>query len=163
MNERTIRVLLVDDEDELIDYMSKRLLLEGFTVKASKTGSRALLLATDEKFDVAVVDLKMPGIDGIETIARLHDLQPFLQSIILTGHGSLDAALESGKQGVFVFLEKPVDHDVLVSAIHDAATRKRALVQDAFDTEMRRITTSGGSPREILHALEKLREKFGRH
>ena len=76
---QTIRVLLVDDEENLIEYLSKRLLKQGFTVKAAFSGEEAMAVAKDQHFDVAVVDLKMPGIDGVETQRRLKDIQPFLQ------------------------------------------------------------------------------------
>ncbi|MBL7204197.1 MAG: response regulator, partial [Desulfobacteraceae bacterium] len=82
-----MRVLLIDDEETLIEYLSKRLLREGFTVKATFSGEEAVEVATNEDFDVAVVDLKMPGIDGVETQQKLKKIQPFLQSIVLTGHG----------------------------------------------------------------------------
>ena len=89
-----IRVLLIDDEETLLEYLSKRLLKKGFTVKVAVSGEEALGAAKEEQFDVAVVDLKMPGIDGVETQKRLREIQPFLQCIVLTGHGSIDSALE---------------------------------------------------------------------
>ncbi|MBW2109547.1 MAG: response regulator, partial [Deltaproteobacteria bacterium] len=68
-----MRVLLVDDEENLIEYLSKRLLKQGFTVKATFSGEEAVDAAKEEHFDVAVVDLKMPGIDGVETQRRLKE------------------------------------------------------------------------------------------
>ena len=91
---QTIRVLLVDDEETLIEYLSKRLLKQGFTVKAAFSGEEAVTVAKGQQFDVAVVDLKMPGMDGVETQRKLKDIQPFLQCIVLTGHGSIESALE---------------------------------------------------------------------
>ncbi|RLB24158.1 MAG: response regulator, partial [Deltaproteobacteria bacterium] len=82
-----MRVLLIDDEQTLLEYLSKRLLREGFTVKATFSGEEAIEAASNENYDVAVVDLKMPGIDGVETQKRLKKIQPFLQCIVLTGHG----------------------------------------------------------------------------
>ena len=79
-----IKVLLVDDEETLLEYLSKRLLREGFTVKATFSGEEALQVAGEENFDVAVVDLKMPGIDAVETQKRLKKIQPLLQCIVLT-------------------------------------------------------------------------------
>ncbi len=80
------KVLLVDDEEILLEYMSKRLVREGFTVKATLSGEEGLETATSEQFDVAVVDLKMPGTDGVKTQRALKKIQPFLQCIC--SHGS---------------------------------------------------------------------------
>ena len=165
MPTENVRILLVDDESELVEYLSKRLLKAGFTVRAVSSGEEAVGIATGEEFDVAIVDLKMPGIDGVETQRRLKDVQSFLQTVVLTGFGSLDTALESGREDAFLYLEKPVDHDELVKAIRAAADRKAELKQERFREEMERLlarlSASGGSPRTILEELETLRKTFG--
>jgi PAS domain S-box-containing protein len=133
MNEKPdIRVLLIDDEETLIEYLSKRLLREGFTVKATFSGEKAAEVAAHEDFDVAVVDLKMPGIDGVETQQKLKKIQPFLQSIVLTGHGAIDTALESGRQDAFKYLLKPIEYDDLVKTIREAYEKKVELQQVKF-------------------------------
>ena len=110
MSEKSdIRVLLIDDEETLVEYLSKRLLREGYLVKATFSGEEAIEVANNDDFDVAVVDLKMPGMDGVETQKRLKKIQPFLQSIVLTGHGTIDTALESGKENAFKYLLKPIE------------------------------------------------------
>jgi PAS domain S-box-containing protein len=130
MNEKPgIRVLLIDDEETLVEYLSKRLLREGFMVKVTFSGEEAAEVAAHEDFDVAVVDLKMPGIDGVETQQKLKKIQPFLQSIVLTGHGAIDTALESGRQGAFKYLIKPTEYDNLVESIRDAYEKKIKLQQ----------------------------------
>jgi two-component system NtrC family response regulator len=157
---RDIRILLVDDEETLIEYLSKRLLQEGFTVRATTSGDDAVEVARGEDFDVAVVDLKMPGMDGIEVQRALKEIRPFLQTVVLTGHGSLDTALESGRQEAFRYLVKPADHEVLVKTIREAAEHKFSIQHDRFRTEMEEIATSGGSPRAIMRAIEDLRKKY---
>ena len=127
-----IRVLLIDDEEILVEYLSKRLLREGFIVKATFSGEEAVEVAANEDFDVAVVDLKMPGIDGIETQQKLKKIQPFLQSIILTGHGAIETALESGQQDAFKYLLKPVEYADLVETIREAYVKKVELQQAKF-------------------------------
>ena len=127
-----IRVLLIDDEETLVEYLSKRLLREGFMVKATFTGEQAVEVAAHEDFDVAVVDLKMPGIDGVETQRKLKKIQPFLQSIVLTGHGAIDTALDSGQQGAFKYLLKPIEYETLVETIRDAYKKKVELRQAKF-------------------------------
>ena len=161
MTEKKILVLLIDDEEELIEYLSKRLLKEGFTVRAVTSGKAALEAVDEEDFDVAVVDLKMPGMDGIETQEKLKELSPFLQTVILTGHGSFQAALDSGKQDAFRFLKKPVDHEELVKALREAAAEKIKESLAKFREEMNEITRSGGTPRDIVHGVEALRKKYG--
>jgi DNA-binding NtrC family response regulator len=93
-------------------------------VKATFSGEEAVEVANNEDFDVAVVDLKMPGMDGVETQKRLKKVQPFLQSIVLTGHGTIDTALESGKEDAFKYLLKPIEYDNLVETINEAYEHK---------------------------------------
>ncbi|MFH1480415.1 MAG: response regulator [Pseudomonadota bacterium] len=162
MNDKpNIRVLLVDDEETLIEYMSKRLLRQGFTVKAAFSGEQAIQTSKEEHFDVAVVDLKMPGIDGVETQQQLRDIQPFLQCIVLTGHGSIDSALKSGKEDAFLYLLKPVDYDSLVVGIKDAYEKKIQLQTEKFREKMEQIYRSGMGAKGIRKAIEELRKTYG--
>jgi len=162
MNDRpSIRVLLIDDEEILLEYMSKRLLKKGFTVKCAFSGEEAVEAAQQEHFDVAVVDLKMPGMDGVETQKRLHKIQPFLQCIVLTGHGSIDSALESGQQDAFRYLLKPLEYDTLVASINEAHEKKVQLVNEKFQEEVEDIHRSGLGAKGIKKAIDKLRQKYG--
>jgi DNA-binding NtrC family response regulator len=115
-----MKLLFVDDEQTFLKYLAKRLVLDGFTVKTTFSGEEGVEAAAGEDFDVAVVDLQMPGIDGIEVQKRLKELQPMLPCIVLTGHGSVENALESGKYNAFKFLSKPVDMDTLIETINAA-------------------------------------------
>ncbi len=162
MNDQpSIRVLLIDDEETLLEYMSKRLLKKGFTVKCSFSGEEALEAAKKEHFDVAVVDLKMPGMDGVETQKRLHKIQPFLQCIVLTGHGSIDSALESGQQDAFRYLLKPIDYDNLVTSIKEAHEKKVNIVNEKFQEEVEELHRSGLGAKGIKKAINELRRKYG--
>ena len=156
-----IRVLLIDDEETLLEYLSKRLLREGFTVKATFSGEEAMEVAADSNFDVAVVDLKMPGIDGVETQKKLKKIQPFLQSIVLTGHGAIDTALESGRQDAFKYLLKPIEYENLVDTIKEAYEKKVELQQAKFREEVEEIYKSGRGARGIKKAVNKLRKIYG--
>ena len=157
----SVRVLLIDDEEMLLEYMSKRLLKKGFTVKCTFSGEEAVEAAQKEHFDVAVVDLKMPGMDGVQTQKRLHEIQPFLQCIVLTGHGSIDSALESGQQDAFRYLLKPLEYDTLVASINEAYEKKVQLVNEKFQEEVEEIHRSGLGAKGIRKAIDKLREKYG--
>lgn len=115
-----MKLLFIDDEQTFLKYLAKRLVLDGFDVTTTFSGEEGVQAATKEKFDVAVVDLQMPGIDGIEVQKRLKELQPNLPCIVLTGHGSVENALESGKYNAFKFLSKPVDMDTLIDTVKAA-------------------------------------------
>lgn len=112
-------------------------------------------------FAVAVVDLKMPGMDGVETQKRLRGLQPFLQCIVLTAHGSIDSALESGQQDAFRYLLKPIDYDKLVASIQEAYEKKVELQNERFKEEVEEIYRSGMGAKGIRKAIDKLRKIYG--
>lgn len=133
-----MKLLFIDDEQTFLKYLAKRLMLEGFTVKTTFSGEEGVEAASKEDFDVAVVDLQMPGIDGIEVQKRLKDLHPNLPCIVLTGHGSVENALESGKYNAFKFLSKPVDMDTLIEnikAAYDHKTSQEQSSSQAGDTK----------------------------
>jgi len=146
---------------DLQEYLSKLLLKQGFTVKAAFSGEQALEVAKQDHYDVAVVDLKMPGIDGVETQKRLRDIQPFLQCIVLTGHGSIDSALESGQQEAFQYLLKPVDYEALVNTIREAYEKKQEIQGAKFREEVEKIQMSGLGPRGIRRAISELEKIYG--
>ena len=156
-----IKVLLIDDEQTLLEYLSKRLLREGFTVKATFSGEEAIEAASNENYDVAVVDLKMPGIDGVETQKRLKKIQPFLQCIVLTGHGSIESALKSGQQDAFKYLLKPIDYEDLVEAIKEAYKKKVEFVNQKFKEQVEEIYRSGLGAKGIKKAIRELRKLYG--
>ncbi|NVM21907.1 MAG: response regulator [Desulfobacterales bacterium] len=156
-----MRILLVDDEETLLEYLSKRLLKQGLTVKATFSGEQAIEAAKDEHFDVAVVDLKMPGMDGVETQKTLKETQPFLQCIVLTGHGSIETALESGQQEAFQYLLKPVDYDNLVTVIQEAYKKKMEIQETKFREQVEEIYRSGLGAHGIRKAISDLRKIYG--
>lgn len=162
MTEReTIRVLLVDDEEQLTEYLSKRLLRKGFTVKATFSGEEAVDAALESHYDVAVVDLKMPEMDGVECQRRLKKIQPFLQCVVLTAHGSIETALESGQEDAFQYLLKPVDYENLLAVIKDAYGKKVELQRRKFSEQVAEIQNAGLGPRGLRKAIKDLREIYG--
>ncbi|NVM57297.1 MAG: response regulator [Desulfobacterales bacterium] len=156
-----MRVLLVDDEETLLEFLSKRLLKQGYTVKATFSGEEAIEAAGQEHYDVAVVDLKMPGMDGVETQKTLKEIQPFLQCIVLTGHGSIETALESGQQDAFQYLLKPVDYDNLVAVIKDAHKKKVEIQESRFREQVEELYRSGLGAHGIRKAIGELRKIYG--
>ncbi len=149
-----MKLLFVDDEQTFLKYLAKRLVLDGFTVKTTFSGEEGVEAAANQDFDVAVVDLQMPGIDGIEVQKRLKDLQPNLPCIVLTGHGSVEHALESGKYNAFKFLSKPVDMDTLIETINAAYDYRVQQEKSSFGPEDPQTGTKKAS------AIKKLYGKF---
>lgn len=156
-----IKVLLIDDEQTLLEYLSKRLLKEGFIVKATFSGEEALEVAANNFFDVAVVDLKMPGMDGVETQKRLKEIQPLIQCIVLTGHGSIDTALESGHHDAYKYLLKPIDYENLVETIKEAYKKKEEVQATKFKEQVEEIYRSGMGAKGIKKAIKELRKIYG--
>ena len=115
-----IRLLLVDDEVGFAEVVSKRLCKRGMRVKTAFTGSDAIKAIRKQDFDVAVLDLKMEDMDGIEVLKIFKKAYPEMAVIMLTGHGSETAAKEGLKHGAFDYLTKPCDLEDLVEKIHDA-------------------------------------------
>ena len=160
MNTPGIRVLLVDDEEDLIEFMAKRLAKVGLAVEAVNSGPKAIELADQQTFDVVVLDLKMPEMDGIEVLRNLHAAQPYLQAIMLTGHGSFDSALESGRHDAFRFLLKPHEMDELLHTIQEAHDNRRKLLMEAFMEELRELNSAVSSSRELIESTNRLRSKY---
>jgi two-component system NtrC family response regulator len=151
-----MKLLFIDDEQTFLKYLAKRMSLEGFEVKTTFSGEEGVAAAAKEPFDVAVVDLQMPGIDGIEVQKLLKDLQPDLPCIVLTGHGSVENALESGKYNAFKFLSKPVDMDTLIQTIQ-AAYDHRVEKQSKQDPP----DTSRAAKGPVSKLFQKFRHLYG--
>ena len=111
------RVLLVDDEEEFVRALAKRLRTRGLNVEISGDGKSAVDKVRKSDFDVIVLDLAMPGMDGLETLKRLREVNPDLQIVLLTGHGSIKAGVEAMKEGAVDFLEKPAEFSELLTKI----------------------------------------------
>jgi DNA-binding NtrC family response regulator len=118
------RILLVDDEIVFTDNMTRLLTARGYSVTATHSGAAALDVLEENDFDVIVLDLKMPGMDGIATLKEIRKLGLFTQTILLTGHGSIDTALEAVKLGACDYLTKPCEIDELVAKIEEAWEKK---------------------------------------
>lgn len=117
------KLLLVDDENQFRESLARRLNLRGYETIDVDSGKKAIqIVRQDKDIDVVVLDLKMPEMDGKETLKEIKSFRPELQVIILTGHGNLDSATELGKIDAFTYLAKPVDFDHLITVIGEART-----------------------------------------
>jgi len=119
------RVLLVDDEIIFTRNMSKLLKNRGYQITAVHSGDAAIRELEQNPVDVIVLDLKMPGMDGITTLKEILKLGLFTETLILTGHGSIDSALEAMKLGAYDYLTKPCEIDELVGKIESAWAKKK--------------------------------------
>lgn len=117
----TIRVLVVDDEQVFRDTLVKVLSTRGMDVTAVPGGAEALSFVGEHPVDVVVLDLKMPGLDGLAVLRRIGQLSPRPRVIMLTGHGSVQAGLEAVRELAWDFLMKPIPADVLAQVIRAAA------------------------------------------
>ena len=121
------KVLLVDDETDFVETLAERLEARGFTVDTAPTGLSAIVKAEQARYDAIVLDMAMPGMDGIETLERLLELNPDLQVILLTGRATLEQAATAIKLGALDLLEKPAEIELLVTKIEAAAERRWSL------------------------------------
>jgi DNA-binding response OmpR family regulator len=133
-----VRVLLVDDEAEFIETLGLRLESRGLATVTALSGDEALEKLEDEDFDVVVLDIFMPGRDGLETLREVKSRKPLTEVIMLSGKGTEEAAIDGMRLGAFDFLTKPPDIDVLVVKIGDAYAKREeqlARIQSALEAE----------------------------
>lgn len=116
-----VRLLMVDDERDFLQAVEPGLVRRGFDVILAEDGATALKLMASHEFDVAVLDVKMPGIDGVDLFRRMKESVPNMPVVLLTGHGSIQDAFETSREGVFEYLTKPCDVDRLAQVIRLAA------------------------------------------
>lgn len=114
-----MRVLLVDDEMEFVTTLAERLSLRGFTIDFATQGNEALALAAKNIYDLAVLDMKMPGTSGLELKGLLEKIQKEMKFIFLTGHGS-ESDYVAGSSESSSYLVKPVSIDTLIAKMHEA-------------------------------------------
>lgn len=130
-------VLLVDDEEKFLEVLSQRLGTRGVDAETSTSGEEALVKMKNKNFDAIVLDVMMPGIDGIETLKRIRKENPEVQIIMLTGRGTVDKAVEAMKEGAIDFLEKPADINILLDKISKAKEKKILLVMKNIEDKVK--------------------------
>jgi len=121
-------VLIVDDEVPFVETLVKRLARRDVRVDFAFSGQQALeklAVSGPTKTDVVILDVKMPGMDGLETLAEIKEKHPLIEVIMLTGHATVESAIEGMKQGAFDYLMKPCEVNVLLQKIDEAAAKKR--------------------------------------
>ena len=118
------RVLIVDDEEEFVETLSERLTIREYDVTTSLSGEDAVEKLKHYNFDVVILDVAMPGMDGIETLRKIKSIKPLTEVIMLTGHATVESAIEGMRLGAFDFLMKPCKTEELVAKLRVAHERK---------------------------------------
>ena len=122
---KNVRVLLVDDQVEFVETLVKRITRRGLDIRGVSSGQEALAFLDAHPVDVVVLDVKMPGMDGIEVLRLIKRLHPGIEVIMLTGHASLEMAMKGMENGAYDYLMKPMDIDELLYKIEDASNLKQ--------------------------------------
>ena len=120
-------IILVDDEKDFVETLAKRLTRRGYEVAYAYNGEQALEMLKNRSFHVAIIDFKMPGINGIETLIEMKKMCPSVEVIFLTGHASIETGEEGMRRGAFDYMTKPVEFPELVEKIQAALDKKNSL------------------------------------
>src|SRR5205085_758668 len=152
------RILIVDDELVVRDSLGKWFTSEGYTARPASGAREALEIIQQTEFDIALIDIKMPGMDGMELQARLREADPDLTVIIMTGYASVDTAVQALKRGAYDYITKPVDPDELSHLVSNALEHKRvrhevARLRENLQEIAPGMELIGGSP-----AMKKITE-----
>jgi DNA-binding NtrC family response regulator len=142
---RTV-VMLVDDEVPFVDTMTKRLGKRNLDIVAAYSGHEALeKLKADSNVDVVILDVKMPGMDGIETLREIKKAHPLVEVIMLTGHATVETGIDGMKLGAFDYLMKPCDIEQLMAKVQDAKSKRRQHEEKITQARIHDITLRRGA------------------
>lgn len=119
-----IKILLVDDEADFVETMTKRFGIRKMPVTSASSGAEALQLVEAQDYDVVILDVRMPGMDGLEVLRQIRLKRPLTEVIMLTGHASLEAGMQGMSLGAYDYVLKPADFDELLDKVRRAAERK---------------------------------------
>jgi DNA-binding NtrC family response regulator len=135
-----MKLLMIDDEEAFVAAMEKRMTHRGIEVAAAHSGLEGLKkLEEDPDFDVVLLDVKMPGMDGVEVLRRIRVGHPIVEVIMLTGHATFESAIECLKQGAFDYLMKPCEMEDLVIKVEAAREKRREHLKKIMEAEGKRL------------------------
>lgn len=138
-------ILLIDDEQGFVDTMAKRLDKRGFPVSVANSGQEGLdILDKNHGVDVVVLDVKMPGMDGIEVLKAIKVTYPLVEVIMLTGHATVENAIDGMKCGAFDYMMKPCDMDELLTKVGEAYDKKETQETKILEARARHIVLRRG-------------------
>ncbi|MBW2028695.1 MAG: response regulator [Deltaproteobacteria bacterium] len=141
------RVLLVDDEKHFVELLAERLALRGYDVETTLSGEEAVDKIEHYNYDVIILDVAMPGMDGVETLREIKRRKPLIEVIMLTGHATVESAVEGMKLGALDYVMKPCDMEDLVLKIETAREKKAKKEESLRQDKVRKILSS---PRSVL-------------
>ena len=133
------KILLVDDEKDFLEVMSERIEARGMEVTTAESAVTALEQVESGGFDAIILDLMMPGMDGLETLKAIKKKNPDLQVILLTGHATIEKGIEAMKLGAMDFIEKPANLDKLTAIIKKAQARKMVILERKMEEKVKQI------------------------
>lgn len=144
---KALKIMLVDDEERFLLTTSKLLSKKGYEVLTATSGNEALKLLERHAVHVVILDVKMPGLDGVATLKEIKKLFPLVEVIMLTGHASVDSAVDGLKSGAFDYVTKPCDIGELLEKAEEAYEKRQRLEEKIRLAQTRSFIKS---PREIL-------------
>ena len=135
-------VLLVDDEVDFVETFSERLKMRDLEISQAFSGKEALeALKKNKNVEVVILDVKMPEMDGIETLAKIKRRYPLVEVIMLSGHSTVESAIEGMKKGAFDYLMKPCDMDQIITKVREAVAKKRQHEEKIIQARIKEITS----------------------
>lgn len=132
----SFRVLVVDDELDFLETLVKRLQRRKVDARGISSGVEALRLVEQEHFDVVILDIRMPGMDGIETLREMKRKRPLMEVILLTGHASVESGMQGMQLGAFDYVMKPAEFEEILEKVRQAFERKQLHEQKVKDTNV---------------------------
>ena len=151
-----LKMMLVDDEERFLQTTEKLLTKKGFAVLTATSGAEALAELEKTTVHVVILDVKMPGMDGIETLRRIKAQYPLVEVIMLTGHATVESAIDGLKSGATDYLMKPADLDDVIAKAEEAFEKRRRLEEKIRLAQSKRYMKS---PREIIKGAESADSK----
>ncbi|GIW70632.1 MAG: sigma-54-dependent Fis family transcriptional regulator [Planctomycetota bacterium] len=158
-----VRVLVVDDEEPFRKLLQRNLARGGMEVDGAGSGEEALRRLSSREYDVAVVDIAMPGMSGLELLARVRQQQPETEVIVITGHASVDSAIEAMKRGAYDYVQKPLKMSELAVLIQKAHERRRLADENRSLREERRRAAPAPLLVGTSPAMQQVRELIARY
>jgi DNA-binding response OmpR family regulator len=140
----TLKVLLIDDEPQFVEVLAERLEARGFSVQTALTGDEGLAKLQEQEADVVILDVQMPGMDGVETLREIKRIKPLVEVIMLTGHATIESGIQGLKLGAYDYLMKPTDTEDLVAKMLRAYARKSEQEERIRRAEIDKIIAKRG-------------------
>jgi DNA-binding NtrC family response regulator len=144
---KKMRMMLVDDEERFLSTTQKLLTKKGYDVVTASSGTEALEIIRVQNIHVVILDVKMPGMDGNATLKEIKRQVPLVEVIMLTGHATMESAIDGLKSGAFDYLMKPVDIDIIIQKAEEAFEKRQGQEEKIRVAQMRKIIKS---PSEII-------------